>query len=258
MDLWNAHSRGGFFGPRRLPGARPPGFWAAEPAYRISKSRAIVLSVVAGIVALIVITDARLEPTLAQMAEAKAMAIATEAINTAVNKNIALSIKYEDLMAFKLDGHGNVVAVQPNTGEINRLASETTLQVQNTLAQVKRARVTIPLGQVFGTQVLATLGPQIPVNIVPIGTVTSKVVDTFETAGINQIRHKIYVEIEATVRVVIPLSMRYVKVKTEVPITEAVLLGEVPQVYVDLNGRSPERILGLSGGEATSRVEGGR
>lgn len=254
----NVGGRGGFFGSRRPSRTRSPWFWSPEPAYRISKPRAVVLSVVAGLIALIVIVDARLAPALTQMAEAKAMVIATEAINNAVNKNIALSIRYEDLMAFKLDGHGNVVAVQPNTGEINRLASETTLQVQNTLAQVKRAKISIPLGQVFGTQVLATLGPQIPVNVVPIGTVTSKVVDTFETAGINQIRHRISVEIETMVRVVVPLSMRYVKVKTEVPITEAVLLGEVPQVYVDLNGKSAERILGLSGGEATSGAGGGR
>ena len=42
---------------------------------------------------------------------------------------------------------------------------------------------------------LAGRGPDIPIVIVPVGTVESRVYDVFEQAGINQTRHKIYLEI---------------------------------------------------------------
>lgn len=182
--------------------------------------------------ALLFFIDARLSPTILAYAEARARTIATDAINAAVNDKIAISIKYEDLVDYRQDNQGRIVAVSLNTGEINRLASQTTIQVQSTLRSISEDRIRIPLGQALGTQILANQGPWITVRMKPLGTVQSTVIDRFEQAGINQSRHKIYLEVTATIQVVIPLVSTVVEVKSEVPIAEHIILGEVPQVYV--------------------------
>lgn len=182
------------------------------------------------------VIDVRLRPTILAYAEARARTIATDAINTAINDKIAISIKYEDLIDYRQDNQGRVVAVRLNTGEINRLASQTTIQVQSTLRSISEDRVKIPLGQALGSQILANYGPWITVRMKPLGTVQSTVVDTFEQAGINQSRHKIYLEVTAMIQVVIPLVSTTVVVKSEVPIAENIILGEVPEVYVGSDG----------------------
>jgi hypothetical protein len=66
------------------------------------------------------------------------------------------------------------------------------------------------------------------------------VIDRFEHEGINQTRHRIYLEITGQIRIVVPLISSNVKVVAEVPITDATVLGEVPQVYLNAdNQKSP-------------------
>lgn len=187
-------------------------------------------------IAAFLLVEVRFKPTLLELSEARAKIIATAAVNRALSEEIALEIKYEDLMAWKTDGQGNVVAVQPNTGEINRLAAVTTIRVQESLRLVQREKVRIPLGQVLGSQLLAAIGPWIAISILPVGTVNTTVMDYFETAGINQLRHRIYLDIEAYVRIVVPLVSSSVVVNTRMPIAEAIILGDVPRVYVAVDG----------------------
>ncbi|HEX2953350.1 MAG TPA: sporulation protein YunB [Bacillota bacterium] len=178
-----------------------------------------------------IFVDKRIRPTLFQLAEAKARVMATSAINEAIQSKVSQNLHYEDLIAVKVDNRGRVVLIQPNTGEINRLASQAVIEVQKKLHRVSTIKVKIPLGQVFGTQVLGGVGPSIPVTIMPVGTVGSRVFDEFEQAGINQTRHKLYLEVKVQVKIIVPLTSSHVLVKAEVPLTEAIIMGEVPQVY---------------------------
>jgi len=175
--------------------------------------------------------DRQLRPTIQAKAEAHARVIATTSINQAIQEKVAKNIRYEDLISVKVDNRGRVVLMQPNTGEINRLASDATIAVQQLMKKIERNSIYIPLGQLLGSQILAGRGPDIPIAIVPVGTVESRVYDVFEQAGINQTRHKIYLVVQATVRIVVPLLQTNVQIKSEVPLTEAIIMGEVPQVY---------------------------
>ncbi len=198
-----------------------------------------------------IVVEVRLKPTLLELAEARARAVATTAVNTALSETGAIDMKYEDLMDWKTDGHGNIVAVQPNTGEINRIAAKTTTQVQEALRAIEGVRISVPIGQVFGSALLAHMGPWLTVTVVPIGVVSTTVTDQFETAGINQLRHRVYLEIEAYVKILVPLVTSNVRVMTTMPIAESIILGEVPNVYVHVgdSDRVLRGILGASGGE---------
>ncbi|HHW13120.1 MAG TPA: sporulation protein YunB [Firmicutes bacterium] len=175
--------------------------------------------------------DHRLRPVIQAKAEAHARVLATTSINQAIREKVAKNIRYEDLISVKVDNRGRVVLMQPNTGEINRLASDATITVQELMKNTKDDKIYLPLGQLLGSQILAGRGPDIPVVIVPVGTVESRVYDVFEEAGINQTRHKIYLEVKTMVRVVVPLLDSLVEIRAEVPLTEAIIMGEVPQVY---------------------------
>lgn len=57
----------------------------------------------------------------------------------------------------------------------------------------------MPLGAALGITLLAGSGPGIPVSIVPIGSVSTDFETEFEACGINQTRHKVYLQVSATI-----------------------------------------------------------
>ncbi len=189
------------------------------------------------------IIDWRLRPTLHQLATAKARVLATEAVTSAVALEIAQGIRWEDLYALRPDSAGKVVLVQPNTGEIDRLTSKVTLRVQEYLNKISDTKIRIPLGQILGTHMLANVGPRIAISITPIGTVTTKILSDFEQAGINQIRHKIYLEVIAHMQIIVPMVVATDDIIAQVPITEVLILGDVPETYIKVEGKDLKGLL---------------
>ena len=161
-----------------------------------------------------------LRPTLMAIAEARAKIIAFDSINKAINEKVAQEIRYDDLIKVEKDRDGKIAMTQINTMEVNRIQAETVRRVQGTLQKIEGEVVNIPLGQVLGSQILAYHGPKIPITLVPIGTVHVDISHSFKEAGINQTRHKIYLEVYSDVQFVVPFISAEREVMTAVPIAE--------------------------------------
>lgn len=211
------------------------------PPYKRRKFQSLlVLSVfLLALVLTVYLIDVRLRPVLSDLAVAKAKSLATLTVNQAVAYGEAKSIKYQDLMVIRTSQDGRPVLLQPNTGELNRLAAQITLDVQKALSGLTRTQIRVPIGHILGTRLLGSWGPQVPVNMIPVGTAEGRIVDTFTVAGINQTRHQILVRIATEIKVVVPLVSAVARITTDVPLAEAVIMGEVPNVY--MNGVVPRR-----------------
>lgn len=178
--------------------------------------------------------DRNLRPTILSIASARADVIATEAINNAVTEKVARGILYQDLIMLEKNNDGKIIMAQVNIMEVNRLIAETTMRVQEALVALKGEKIYIPLGQALGSYLLANMGPRIPIALIPVGYVNTTLDDKFEEAGINQVRHKIYLEIYTEVQIVIPFVSKATKVTSAVPIVDAIYPGEVPDTVINL------------------------
>lgn len=188
-------------------------------------------------------------PVIISIANVRADTLATEAINAAVTEKVARNILYKDMVLLEKDRDGRIMMAQINTMEVNRLMAETTIRVQDALKAIKGEVIYIPLGQAVDSHLLANYGPRIPVRLIPIGRVNTKVVDIFETAGINQTRHKVYLEIHAEVSIVVPFVSSVIEVVTSVPLADNVYIGEVPDTVINLQfPQSMELMPGITGG----------
>lgn len=175
--------------------------------------------------------------TIVAIAKARAVQTAVITINTAVREHLAESgVGYQDLVQLHKDRDGRIVMMQANTLQITGMAAGFALSSEKAMRDLERDRFSIPVGQVLGSQLLAAYGPQIPVRIIPVGAVEVDMVDRFETAGINQTRHRIYLDLASSVRIVVPWQQTEVEIATRVPLVENVLVGEVPDTFVTLDG----------------------
>lgn len=173
-------------------------------------------------------------PVIVSIANVRADVLATEAINAAISEKMARNILYKDLVLLEKNREGRIVMAQTNTMEVNRLISTTTIRVQDALKAIRGEIIYIPLGQAVDSHLLANYGPRIPVRLIPVGRVNTRVIDVFESAGINQTRHKIYLDIHAEVQVVVPFVSSVIEVVTAVPLADNIYIGEVPDTVINL------------------------
>lgn len=178
--------------------------------------------------------DDKLRPTITVIAETKAEELANKSINKAVSSVIDNNIKYENLINVKTGEDGNIVMMQANSIIMNEIASKVALEIQSEMKKIKTTSTYIPIGTAIGSPLLAKYGPKIKVSIEPIGTVYVDFGTDFESSGINQTRHRIYLKAKTQVKVVVPLTTSTKEVKIQIPICETVIVGDVPQSYVNV------------------------
>lgn len=185
----------------------------------------------------VIIAERTLFSTILAIAKARAVQTTVITINSAVREHLVESgVGYQDLVQLHKDRDGRIVMMQANTLQITEMAAGFAMTSEEAIRGLERDSFSIPLGQVFGSQLLATYGPKIPVRVIPVGAVEVEMVDRFEAAGINQTRHRIYLDLDSSVRIVVPWQQTEVEIATRVPLVENVLVGEVPDTFVTLDG----------------------
>jgi len=184
-----------------------------------------------------------IKPTVIAMSEAKVQYMATIAMNNAVKDVLSSDIKYTDLVNILTDNNGNITMIQANTVKMNSLAAEASSNTLDEITKMGEQGIEIPLGSTFNSRILAGMGPNIKIKIIPVGSVSNEFATEFENAGINQTRHKIYLNMRTQVRVVVPLESNIVTVSAKIPISESIIVGEVPDYYVNVDEK--DRMLDL-------------
>lgn len=198
-----------------------------------SKKKIIkVCTIISVIVLTFLIFSIMINPVIMDTVELRSKSLATRAMNSSIADVVMNSIVYDDLVNIISDEFGNISMIQANSLEINNLSKDLALTCEDRIAEYGGRGVSIPLGTFTGIPLLVGLGPRITVKMTPIGSVFCKFNSKFETAGINQTVHKIYVNISASVSVIMPLSSRSFQAEQQVLISESVIVGQVPEVYL--------------------------
>ena len=185
--------------------------------------------------ALVIMMEQNLSQTLLDMAFARAYSMAVETLNRAVHKVTDDGVSYSDLMETQMDQQGRVSMLRANTMRMNALAAQTALVAEQELNSFENQFVEIPLGAALGVRFLSGFGPRLQVQILPVGAVNTGYDTEFETAGINQTRHKIFLTLRDTVSLIIPTGSQMVEVESTMLIAESIIVGDVPQSFVDVS-----------------------
>lgn len=192
----------------------------------------ILLALVVAIVSLQ--AEHNLSRMMVDMASAQAYSIAVETMNQAVWDVLKGGVRYDELIITHKDEAGKVTMLSANTMLMSELATQTALTAEKRLSNSENEMIEIPLGAALGVRFLAGAGPRVKVQIVPVGSVSTRFETAFESAGINQTRHKIAMTLSTTVQLVIPSGAKRIEVESTVPIAESIIVGEVPDSFVDV------------------------
>ena len=181
---------------------------------------------------LLLLAERNFRPLVFSLAEARSAALATQVLSGAITEALEGETAYEELMNVRMDDRGQVALLSANTLRMNQLADRVGKAAQHRLRTMSSERVSVPLGAALGITIFAGSGPDIPVSIVPIGSITTNFATEFEACGINQTRHKVFLTVTANIRIVIPTGAKTTEVTVNMLAAESIIVGSVPEGFV--------------------------
>lgn len=139
----------------------------------------------------------------------------------------------EDLLTVQTDTAGNVTAVYPDTVKLNRLAAELNESLMSQLRSETGIAFSVPSGSVFGGVWTANRGPLVTFRLTADSIVTTGIQDTVTSVGINQTCYTLSITVEQDVLLIYAGRYKTLTMQSEVMVVQTVLMGDVPQTYVD-------------------------
>lgn len=182
----------------------------------------------------VVFTEKIIKPNVAAIAEVKVKAMITQIVNDAVHNQFRTGAEVTELLTIKTDSEGNITYVESNTVAMNSLATELTQAVQQQYKWKDAVILDVPVGSIVGSQILSQMGPNIGLKVLPIGMSRANFKTEFESMGINQTKYKVYLQMDSQARVLAPFSINNIDVQNTILVAEAVIVGEVPNSYINV------------------------
>lgn len=209
-----------------------------------SKKRRILRAaciVTAALAAALVYFQTNVTRVLISVSEAAMRSAAVEAINSAVYKTLGNNRSYEELVKNpNATKTATYRALSANAPKINKIARDTASLSQRILQESGENGVMIPVGALTGIEALAGVGKRIRIDILPVCSVVCSFSSAFESVGINQTKHSIYLNVVADISIVMASRTDNFAVQTDVLAGECVIVGKIPETYfqTDLSGRT--------------------
>ena len=167
-----------------------------------------------------------------------AVSDASDIVTVRINNAISQIMKNEDyggdyFVTFEKTASGEVTAISSNMSRINALSA---LILDSVVGATENHTLTveIPIGNLSGVSLLMGRGPKIPVQIIVLTSSRVEFNNSIVTAGINQTKHQINLEVIVDIDILIPWETVSAQVVTEILIADTIVVGKVPDTYLNM------------------------
>jgi len=196
-------------------------------------TKELIIVIAAIVTSLLVINyfSHRFNDILLPMAESETRKYMTVIINDATK-----GVKFDgNLFAIEKSNDNEIKMITYNSYEATKLINEITNNIQDKLNYkddyYSSMISEIPLGIIFSNSLMRNFGPRIKVRVDIIGDVISELQTEVKPYGINNALVEVRVKIEATAKVVLPLTSKEINITNMIPISINIVNGSIPEAY---------------------------
>lgn len=158
-----------------------------------------------------------------------------DAVNTSILSTFKEKTSYGDFIKVEKNDKGEITLISADTYKINMVNKEIVSKTKSSLDAVLKDGIKIPFMAFTGIKVLSGYGKKVNFKAVAVESVNSEFQSEFTSVGINQTLHSIYVLVVCDVNLHTSIKKQTERVETKVLISESVLVGKVPEVYLGGN-----------------------
>lgn len=189
------------------------------------------------LLALLLSLRSRYRTVVEELAQIQVLNTTSDLTNDAIARQIENgNISYDRIVYFEKDLEGRITALKTNIGEVNRLKTDILNLINDEILEVDSTDIGIPLGSLFLPEFFSGRGPVIPVHILAIRNSDANFTSYFSEAGINQTLHQLTMQVSIDVSVLVLGQTASFTSATEVVVAETVIIGDVPQTFLQTGG----------------------
>lgn len=199
------------------------------------RRRLVLLSVLLVVIAGILLVQLRLSPYIRELARNQAVNAASDAITQAMSELLRSGdVDFSGVIRLEKDVRGNITALRTDMTQVERMKVEVLGLLDGLVAQINTQELGIQLGNVLLPDLLAGMGPVLPVRAVSLTMPNADFFSSFEAAGINQTLQTLWVKFNISLTILTTVGYESVDVDSNVMVAQTVIVGVVPDTYVNL------------------------
>lgn len=182
------------------------------------------------------VTERALRPVLAAAARYQVRSQVTAAVEQWAARDLQeRGVDYSDFVTITRNEAGEITALSADMARLNLLRAELSAHLLERLED-SRLELTIPVGSLLPLEPTWARGPELHLRALALGTASAEFESEFTSAGINQTRHRLWLELSVPVTVLLPGGGEELTVDSRLCVAETVIVGQVPQTWFQTGG----------------------
>lgn len=182
------------------------------------------------------VTERALRPVLAAAARYQVRSQVTAAVEQWAARDLQeRGVDYSDFVTITRNEAGEITALSADMARLNLLRAELSAHLLERLED-SQLELTIPVGSLLPIEPTWARGPELHLRALALGTASAEFESEFTSAGINQTRHRLWLELSVPVTVLLPGGGEELTVDSRLCVAETVIVGQVPQTWFQTGG----------------------
>lgn len=182
------------------------------------------------------LTECALRPVLAAAARYQVRSQVTAAVEQWAARDLQeRGVDYSDFVTITRNEAGEITALSADMARLNLLRAELSAHLLERLED-SQLELTIPVGSLLPLEPTWARGPELHLRALALGTASAEFESEFTSAGINQTRHRLWLELSVPVTVLLPGGGEELTVDSRLCVAETVIVGQVPQTWFQTGG----------------------
>lgn len=182
------------------------------------------------------VTERALRPVLAAAARYQVRSQVTAAVEQWVARDLQKrGVDYSDFVTITRNEAGEITALSADMARLNLLRAELSAHLLERLED-SQLELTVPVGSLLPLEPTWARGPELHLRALAMGTASAEFESEFTSAGINQTRHRLWLELSVPVTVLLPGGGEELTVDSRLCVAETVIVGQVPQTWFQTGG----------------------
>ena len=182
------------------------------------------------------VTERALWPVLAAAARYQVRSQVTAAVEQWAARDLQeRGVDYSDFVTITRNEAGEITALSADMARLNLLRAELSAHLLERLED-SQLELTVPVGSLLPLEPTWARGPELHLRALALGTASAEFESEFTSAGINQTRHRLWLELSVPVTVLLPGGGEELTVDSRLCVAETVIVGRVPQTWFQTGG----------------------
>ncbi len=141
---------------------------------------------------------------------------------------------FDSLVNLIKDSENRITGIETNIIRVNVFKSRIVKDITERLNSINNEKFSVPLFAFLNNPFFSERGPVIFFNIRPVGIIKTDLNSSFVSVGVNQSKHQIDLICNCEILIVMPSFRIEHSVSTTVPVSQTVIVGDVPQTYTNV------------------------